>query len=191
MTPEEIQQVKMNALDKNYGIKTTKVWRYHVMHGSKMFDLSELVELSPAWTDHPNKVKRAYETRNDPPVEEKETLTSDPRLAWDALPDEVKERLIADARKKDSLETPPSKTPATDSSEATATEKDPAKIAFDLATGEGLNHASWMRLMGLDPKKSRERTKKMYDDIHQALMKTGKLYKQQNDWFLKKDQPEE
>lgn len=56
------------------------------------------------------------------------------------------------------------------------------KVADDLLKGEGLNHSSWMRGMGLDKGKDRKKSKPVYDEIFNSF--DGRINKQQNDWFF-------
>lgn len=60
----------------------------------------------------------------------------------------------------------------------------PSEIAIRLLNGEGLNHTSLTRGMGLDPSKSQDRaqTKAVFDKIIEDF--GGKVYKQGHDYFF-------
>lgn len=60
----------------------------------------------------------------------------------------------------------------------------PSEIAIRLLNGEGLNHTSLTRGMGLDPSKSQDRaqTKEVFDEIIEGFGE--KIFKQGHDYFF-------
>ena len=68
--------------------------------------------------------------------------------------------------------------------------------AYQLLTGEGLNHSSFTRQLGLDSRKpgDKAKTRDMYEKIMRKLVpkypelsEDDKINKQGHDWFLNKD----
>lgn len=132
-------------------------WRYHpaLAPEGKQFSPDELEALDGSWVDTP--AKFIADKEPEPAVE---VPSASETTTLDNEPEAIEEK------------------------QAPVTSEAGEEIAEILLKTEGLNHSSFMRGLGKDPRKPGDR--KETADEYAAIL-TGyasKIYKQGNDWFL-------